>query len=75
MTLKEGLSNHINKIRSIVPTTATGEHFNEPGHSLSNLTITIIEKVKNNELNYRREREKLYIKKFNTLHKGLNRQL
>ena len=72
-TLKERLSNHINKIRSIVPTTATGEHFNEPGHSLSNLTITIIEKVKNNELNYRREREKLYIKKFNTLHKGLNR--
>ena len=63
------------KIKSVVPTTATGEHFNEPGHSLSNLTVTIIEKVKNNDLNYRREREKLFIKKFNTLNKGLNRQL
>ena len=74
-SLKERLSNHTQKIKTIIPTTATGEHFNEPGHDLSNMTITIIEKIKNQDLNYRREREKFHIKQFNTFYKGLNRQL
>ena len=74
-SLKDRIYNHITKIKSIIPTTATGEHFNEPGHNLSNMTATIIEQVKYNDINYRRERKKYFIKKFNTLHKGLNRQL
>ena len=74
-SLRERLSNHTQKIKSLIPTTATGEHFNEPGHTLSNLTITIIEKVKMNDLNYRREREKYHIKQFKTLSKGMNIQL
>ena len=28
---------------------ATGEHFNLPGHSLSDLTVTTLEQVKNND--------------------------
>ena len=42
---------------------ATGEHFNSPGHSLSD--ITILEKVKSTDHLYRKEREKYFIRKFN----------
>jgi hypothetical protein len=53
---------------------ATREHFNSPGHSLSDMTITIIEKVKSNDDLYRKEREKHFIQKFNTFYKGLIKQ-
>lgn len=53
---------------------ATGAHFNLPGHSLDNMKFTILEQVKRNDESYRREREKYLINKFNTFHKGLNRQ-
>ena len=53
---------------------ATGEHFNLPGHSLSDMTITILEKVRSNDDLYRKEREKYFIRKFNTFYKGLNKQ-
>ena len=54
--------------------TATGEHFNLPGHSLSDLSITILEQVKKKDDLYRKEREKYFIRKFNTFYRGLNRQ-
>ena len=54
--------------------TATGEHFNSPGHSLSDLNITILEQVKKKDDLYRKEREKYFIRKFNTFYRGLNRQ-
>ena len=72
--LKERLSDHKQNIKSIFPTQATGEHFNKPGHSLSDLSITILEKVKVNDTNYRKERERFQIKNFNTYYRGLNRQ-
>jgi hypothetical protein len=50
-------------------TTATGEHFNSSGHSLSDLSITILEKVKTNGDLCRKEREKYHIRKFNTYYK------
>ena len=53
---------------------ATGHHFNLPSHSLSDLSVTIIEQVKKNDENYRREREKYFIRKFNTFYSGMNRQ-
>ena len=54
--------------------TATGEHFNSPGHSLADMTITNLEKVKSSDDLYRKEREKYFIRKFNTFYQGLNRQ-
>ena len=52
----------------------TGLHFNLPGHSLANLTITVLEQAKRNSEEYRKEREKYFIRKFNTFYKGMNRQ-
>ena len=36
---------------------ATGEHFNLPGHSLSDLSIVILEQVKKKDDLYRKESE------------------
>ena len=72
-SLKERTQEHISYVKSIFPTKSTGVHFNLPGHTLSNMTVTILEKVKGDEL-YRKERETILIRKFNTYHRGLNRQ-
>ena len=50
------------------------EYFNEPSHSLSDMTLTVLERVKSSDDMYRKEREKYFIRKFNTYYKGLNRQ-
>ena len=53
---------------------STQEHFNLPGHSLSDMTLTVLEIVKSSDDVYRKEREKYCIRKFNTYYKGLNKQ-
>ena len=53
---------------------ATGAHFNGKGHSLENMKICIIEKVKKSSEQYRKEREKFFIQKFNTYHNGINKK-
>ena len=51
---------------------ATGLHFNQKGHTLANMTVTILEQVKIEEQFYRKERELYLIRKFNTYYGGLN---
>ena len=53
--------------------TATGHHFNLPGHNFSNMKMMVIEKMKNSSDIYRKEREKFHIKKFNTFYNGINK--
>ena len=72
--LKFRLADHRGYVNNKDETTATGQHFNSPGHSLSDLSITILEKVRSNDDLYRKEREKYFIRKFNTFYRGLNRQ-
>ena len=52
----------------------TGYHFNQPGHSVSDMRITVLEKVKHKDELYRREREKYFINKFDTFKNGMNKQ-
>ena len=55
--------------------TATGSHFTQPGHSLANLQVTAIEQIKKtNDNEYRKTREEYFIRKFNTVNKGINRK-
>ena len=44
--------------------TATGQHFNIPGHTLSDMTVTVLEKVKTSDMMYRKECDKYLIRKF-----------
>ena len=72
--LKNRILEHRGYISKHDTSKATGDHFNLPGHSLSDFTVTILEQVKNNDQMYREEREHYYIRKFNTYYRGLNRQ-
>ena len=45
------------------------------GHSLADINMVILEKVKKNDELYRKEREHYFIRKFNTYYKGLNNYL
>ena len=50
--LKVRLFDHMGYINNQVVSVTTGDHFNMPGHSLANMKLQILEKVKtNNELN------------------------
>ena len=72
---RERISEHRGYIFNKKFNQATGEHFNLPGHGLHNLKCTIIEQVKKNCILYRKEREKYFIRKFNTYHNGLNKKV
>ena len=72
--VKARLSDHRGYISNQVIGVATGDHFNLPGHSLADLSITVLERVKKNDESYRKEREKYLINKLNTHYKGINRE-
>ena len=52
-------------INNKVVNLTTGDHFNQPGHSLANLKVSILEQIRIEDDSYRREREKYFINKFN----------
>ena len=51
---------------------ATGEHFNSKGHTINDMRIT--EKVRYDDLPYRKERERDLIRIFDAFYNGLNRE-
>ena len=71
--LKNRIGEHKTYVRSKKLNEPTGEHFNRPGHELANLKITILEKMKTNNIIYRKERESYLIRKFNTFNRGMNK--
>ena len=71
--MKVRIAEHKGYIRNKNVGQPTEIHFNLPGHSLSNMNVTIIEKVRKNYRLYRRERERYHIKKINTFYKGMNK--
>ena len=71
--IRERFREHRGYVTAKMENKATGKHFNEPGHNVSDMTFTVIEKIYNNDPNYRKQREKMWINKFNTKYKGLNK--
>ena len=51
-----------------------GDHFNTPGHSVSDLRGCILEKVKSRDKFVLASREHFYIQKFDTYRNGLNKE-
>ena len=60
-SLKTRLADHRGYIVNHHVDKATGAHYNQPGHYLANLRVTILEQVKVNSENYRKEREIYFI--------------
>ena len=73
-TLQERFSEHIGYVKNKHLHTATGDDFNQRGHSQIDMSITILEKIHNRSDQYRKIRETMFISKFNTKHKGMNRK-
>ena len=71
--LKDRFSEHQGYVRNKVLSKSTGKHFNLPGHSLSDMKIRVIEKIQNKDPFFRKQREHMYIYKFNTKLKGMNK--
>ena len=42
-----------------------GKHFNQPGDSLSDSTVSVLEQVRSSDISYREEREHHFIRKIN----------
>ena len=58
-----------------VDTTApVGVHFRQPGHSIHDLDIVPLEKIRQKDGLLRKTRESFYIEKFNSVNKGLNKK-
>ena len=62
-------------MKFVVRKTATGSHFNQLGHSLADISFTVLEQVRKNNDTYIKEREEYFIRKFNTIQKGMNRKI
>ena len=72
--LRSRLSDHCGYVTNKITDKATEDHFNSPGHSLSNMNIRVLEQVKIRDSEYRKEREKYFINLCDTYNKGLNRK-
>ena len=73
-SLKNRLSEHKGYIINKHLNQPTGAHFNKPGHDISNMNISILEKVKKNCQIYKKERETYFIRKFYSYYKGMNKK-
>ena len=73
-TLQERFSDHKGYVANQHLSKATGQHFNKKGHKIHNMKVTIIEKVRSQDPHFRKARESMYIEKFNTKYKGMNRK-
>ena len=73
-TLQYRFSEHRGYVSNKHLTKATGEHFNLRGHTVSDMQVSIIEKVHSTDEMVRTERESMYIKQLNSKYKGINKK-
>ena len=52
---------HLDDVRNRRLNKAIGEHFNCGGHSISDMTFTVIERLKQGDFRYRKTRAQKYI--------------
>ena len=67
-------SEHLGYIKSEKCSEPSGEHFNLPGHKLSDIEGMVLEQVKNKNPYILRAREELIIQKFDSYKFGLNKE-
>ena len=55
-------------------TQATGTHFNSPGHTRSDMTISVLEKVNRVDRTLGEQRKSHFIEEFNLVYRGMNKK-
>ena len=73
-TLQDRFSDHKGYAVNQHMNKTTGAHFNLKGHKISDMRVTIIEKVFSRDSAVRKERESHFIQQMNTKYKGLNKK-
>ena len=73
-SLQDRFSEHRGYVTRKATHKATGEHYNLPGHQMADMQVTILEKILNTDPQFRKTREKMWIERFNTKYKGLNKK-
>ena len=53
---------------------ATGHHFSTSGHSMADMSVSVIERIRSSDPFYRKVRESHWIEQFESLRKGINRK-
>ena len=71
-TLEKRFKNHLGYVAN--NTQATGQHFNQPGHNSSHMTISVLEKVHQKNRHSREVRESQWIEAFNLKYQGMNKK-
>ena len=72
--LSDRSANHRGYVNRKVVSQPTGQPFNMPGHDISDMKISVLEKVKKSGNIYRKEREKYFIALMNTFYNGINKK-
>ena len=73
-SFQERMAEHRDYAKRGILTEPAGDHFNTPGHSVSDLRGCILEKVKSRDKFVLASREHFYIQKFDTYRNGLNKE-
>ena len=71
-TVRERMLQHLGYVRREETSQATGFHFNQPGHKMSDMSISVFERINNHDPQYRKTRESYWIEQFDLLRKGIN---
>ena len=71
---KDRLGEHRDYIKSDNVSQPSGEHFSQKGHSIADLKGMVLEQVTSKDPFVLNVREKMFIKKFKTYEKGLNKE-
>ena len=72
-TLQERFSEHKGNAVNMKTSKATGEHFSQKTHKVSDMKVSILEKISSTDPAVRKERGKHFISKMNTKYKGVNK--
>ena len=72
--LRVRCGDHLGYVRNQKLNESTGYHFNLPGHNITMIQITVLEKIWSSSDALRKERETMYINKFESKYLGLNRK-
>ena len=72
--LRVRFGDHLGYVRNQKLNESTGYHFNLPGHNITMIQITVLEKIWSSSDTLRKERETMYINKFESKYLGLNRK-
>ena len=73
-TVRERFLEHRGYVRREELDKATGFHFNKPNHQISDMTISVLERITSSDPQYRKTREHYWIEQFELLTKGINRK-